>query len=164
MKPIKLITYEKNEISNIRKDIDFEMKQMIWAGPKYVFPITNNQIQERIKNGVEIFSAYSENLQKIVGFVELEKVENENIGSIQSVLIYSEYRGKKYSNHLIDELIKYGFENKGYSELRLKVFANNEIAKKCYESNGFKVFNEIVRIGNNGNIEFKLYEMKFEKV
>jgi RimJ/RimL family protein N-acetyltransferase len=163
MKPIQLIAYNKNEIDSIRKSIDSEMKQMIWAGPKYIFPITNNQIEERIIKGVDVFSVYSEKEQKIIGFIELEKIENENIGSIQSVLIYSEYRGKKYSNNLINEIIQYGFENKGYNELRLKVFSTNEIAKKCYESNRFKVFNEIVRKGNDDSIQFKLYEMKLGK-
>jgi len=159
---IKLIPYDFKEIVNIRNSIDNEKKLLLWAGPKYIFPIDNVQIEARINRNIDILSAFSVSEKRIVGYIELEKIANENIGSIQSVLIYDNFRGQKYGKLLIDKIIEYGFINKKYKELRLKVFANNEIAKKCYERCGFEVFNTIEKYGDDGKALFKLIEMKVE--
>jgi RimJ/RimL family protein N-acetyltransferase len=159
---LELIPYDFREIVNIKNNIDNEKKLLLWAGPKYSFPIENVQIENRINSNVDVLSAYSVSEKKIVGFIELEKIANENIGSIQSVLIYETYRGQKYGKVLIGKIIEYGFNTRKYKELRLKLFDNNEIAKRCYESCGFKIFNSIERFGDDGKVLFKLIEMKIE--
>ncbi len=56
------------------------------------------------------------------------------------------YRGRGVNSRILDELKRWAV-NQGITELRLEVYANNDVARKAYEKFGFQPHNLEMRLG-----------------
>lgn len=74
-----------------------------------------------------------------IGFAWISDCEFEKEKAIflVDILVKEEYRGKGFSKEILEELIKYGKENK-YKYIMLSVTKNNLVACHLYEKFGFK--------------------------
>ena len=60
--------------------------------------------------------------------------------------VKSPYRGQGVNSRILDELKQWAV-SKGITELRLEVYANNNVARKAYEKFGFQSHNLEMRLG-----------------
>ena len=145
-----------------------------WAGPKYTFPLTWEQIDTRNRktiNGVKaihIFKAIHSDSNKTIGFVEIIVQDlATRKARIGSVLVFEKYRGFKYGKELMKESISLAFNQLNMLELTLGVYDFNLSAIMCYKSLGFEEI-EFIEDKNQfenqfwNSIEMKLNKTKWE--
>lgn len=68
-----------------------------------------------------------------------EKIGNDKRGDLLSVCVLPEFRGKGYSQELMDAFLK-GMKQSGKNICLLSVDADNARARKYYERNGFEIY------------------------
>ena len=73
----------------------------------------------------------------MVGFFRYSVNTESNEGFLASVIIDPELRGKGYGREMLRLALRYAFELTGAESVQLNVFAENQNAKRCYESLGF---------------------------
>lgn len=135
----------ESDYSLISDEIKDAKALMQWAGSKYEYPLSWEQMRmkklEKDEEGDRknwLFTVVDESNKESMGHGQLTIIEkSQRIANIGSVLVFSEYRGRGYSKSLMRSLIKYGFENLRMKELRLAVFDFNLPAIKCYRGLGF---------------------------
>jgi RimJ/RimL family protein N-acetyltransferase len=145
---ISLRDFLIDDYNFIFKEINDLKAVMQWAGPKYTYPLTweqmNNQIQERDEEGKNVnwlFTVIENSDKSVIGHGQIKIRDRINkIASIGSVLILKKYRGLGYSTKLMSRLISYGFDILAMNELSLGVFDFNLPAIKCYKKLRFKEF------------------------
>lgn len=153
---------------NKGKDADFLYQ---WAGPGYDFPISEEQIADRIAKGVNgvdsdtyIFKILSKSTNEMIGTIELFKINKEKkTAIIGRFLIKEDSRGKGIGEIALKLLVNKGFEEFALNEIYLYVFDFNISAIKCYEKVGFvkSGFSENVR--QVGEKTWGKFEMRIDK-
>ena len=74
-----------------------------------------------------------------VGHVAIKNVDyKRNTAYIGFIVVDPQKRGKGYGKELVNLITRYIFEILKIDEVTLYVYDQNPIAKKCYESVGFK--------------------------
>lgn len=118
-----------------------------WAGPKYEFPLTWEQIDLRNQKTVEgkksiyMFKAILTESELTIGFVEIAIRDFvSKAANVESVLVFREFRGRGYGRQLMSAVVQFGFQELQMNELTLTVFDFNVSAIKCYKSIGFEQF------------------------
>lgn len=166
---MELVKFTEKDFDVLVKNIDSSLEMMIWAGPKYRYPLTFEQLKERMDRETDgqpkiyMFSLFDTILRQIVGFIEIEIIaDDKRIGSIQSVMIFKKFRGKKLSEKLVALAGEYSFNTLQLNELELKVFSFNTAAVACYKKEGFKETEIIDRVDPNTGKSFQLLVMKKE--
>jgi len=127
-------------VCNEGKDKDFLHQ---WAGPSYSFPITEEQIEQRLLDSIytKFFTAIVDD--EIIGTVELGFINyKKKECKICRFLIGEKFRNKGYGAEILKFLINYSFNELNMNKVLLHVSSNNVGAKKCYEKVGFKVIEE----------------------
>ena len=76
---------------------------------------------------------------EVIGFFGYSTNLETNEGYLKFVMIDPTKRGKGFGKEMISLAVKYAFEIANANGVRLKVFSNNESAKKCYAGVGFSV-------------------------
>lgn len=126
---------------NEGKDADFLHQ---WAGPSYSFPITINQIEQRMmKDNIytKFFTAILDD--NIIGMVELGFINyKKSECKICRFLIEEKFRNKGYGAEITKLLIEYSFHELNMVKVLLHTSSSNLSAKKCYEKVGFSVIEE----------------------
>ena len=128
---------------NESTDEDF-MRQ--WAGRFYTYPLTKEQIIERIKNteNTRYFTVLLDNA--VIGMAELDFIKwDERVCSVCRFILGVKYRGKRYGAQALDLLCNYAFNELGMQKVKLSVFDFNIGAYKCYLNSGFRVVGEAIR-------------------
>ena len=75
-----------------------------------------------------------------IGHVAIKNVNYKaNSAHIGFIVVDLEQRGKGYGKKLVNLITKYAFDILNVDRVTLNVFEVNPVAKKCYESVGFKV-------------------------
>jgi RimJ/RimL family protein N-acetyltransferase len=118
-----------------------------WAGMGYTYPLTSEQISEKISGSWEetecrIFKVLLINGQerKMIGTVELNTVNMpKRCAMVCRFLMAPHFQGKGYGTIALMLLIRKAFAELGFKILRLRVFAFNEQALRCYEKAGFRI-------------------------
>lgn len=77
---------------------------------------------------------------------------------LSKIGINPSFRGKRYGSLLMDKYLEQGAKS-GLNKYRLDVFAENQIAIKCYEKYGFKIDKETTT--KNG--ELKYFSMTYKE-
>jgi RimJ/RimL family protein N-acetyltransferase len=160
---IKILEWNSNKTSD-------DLLQ--WAGPKYSYPLTLEQLENYFDNEVDkydsnvfIYKITLSDTNEVIGTVELRKMDGDNgTGRVGRFLIGEEkYRGKGIGTEVLRELRKIGFDDKGFQKITLAVFDFNQGAIKCYENAGFvkEKFLENARKSSSGY--WNLYEMGITK-
>ena len=117
-----------------------------WAGRFYTYPLTKEQIIDRIQNteNTRYFTVLQE--KSIIGMVELDFIKwDEKICSICRFILGEQCRNKGFGVKVINLLKNYAFNELGMKKINLTVFDFNVGAFKCYQKAGFKVIEEEIR-------------------
>lgn len=125
---------------NEGKDEDFLHQ---WAGPSYSFPITIEQIEQRLIDSIytKFFTAIIDD--EIIGTVELGFINyKKKECKICRFLIGEKYRNQGYGTEISKLLINHAFNELNMNKVLLHVSSNNTNAKRCYEKVGFTVIEE----------------------
>ena len=144
-KELSLREFLLDDYNLIKQEINNSKAIMQWAGQKYKYPLSweqmNMQMQERDEEGKKknwLFTAIEESSKAAIGHGQISiRDKGKKIASIGSVLVFQKYRGLGYSATLMNSLMSYGFSELGMNELRLGVFDFNLPAIKCYTNVGF---------------------------
>jgi RimJ/RimL family protein N-acetyltransferase len=123
-----------------------------WAGTGYSYPLTYNQIANKIKTSRHFFgdcklykitqeeeiAGYKDaHAARMIGTVELNTARMPwRSAMVCRFLIDPTHRGKGYGTDALIALTQMAFRQ-GFILLRLKVFAFNEPAIRCYGKAGF---------------------------
>jgi RimJ/RimL family protein N-acetyltransferase len=137
--------FNKDDFELLKQEIPDAKFLMQWAGPKYVFPITRDQVDSQInrfENGKRNCYLYSAWIgRKLIGHVQFTIVDfPKRIANIGSVLIFRDFRGKGLGKFLMQKTVEKGFDGLLMDELRLGVFDFNVQAIRCYQNIGFSEF------------------------
>jgi RimJ/RimL family protein N-acetyltransferase len=147
-----------------------------WAGRGYSYPITREQVNNKMRdkkskvykimlnsnmlnssmlNSNAMADVTLDNRSKMIGTVELS---SHNMPSkscmICRFLIAPAYRSRGYGTLALMVLAWKAFTEWGYKQLKLRVFAYNEPAVRCYIKAGFKLTKVIAWDGDT-----EVYEM-----
>lgn len=163
---MEIVKFTRSDFNRLAENIDSPMEMMIWAGPKYMYPLTFEQLEESMsqKSKNYLFSLFDGDIKQTIGFIEIEIInEDKRVGSIQSVMIFKDFRGRNYSEELLDLAAKYAFETLKLNRLELKVFSFNKAAISCYKKTGFVEEEIINKIDSKTGKAFQLIAMKKEK-
>lgn len=144
-------TFTEENYQELISWIDSPEILLQFAGPKYIFPLTEEQLREDLADPFRFaFTVCIENSQEIIGHAQLY-VKPQSISLGRIILKSEEYRGKGLGRLLVNELLSFGFSNFEKQMAELNVYDWNLSAIKCYESVGFKFRTEgksEVQIGN----------------
>ncbi len=167
---VKLEHLERRDIEKIiewnkDKSEDFLLQ---WAGSQYKYPLTEEQIHQRLIAGANkedsdtyIYKIISSESGEMLGTIELSKIDRINrTARVCRFLIGEEQqRGAGIGRAALEQAVKKGFTVFKAEKIYLGVFDFNTNAIKCYESVGFKKekLTENARKAKNGF--WNIYEM-----
>ncbi|NOR44954.1 MAG: GNAT family N-acetyltransferase [Candidatus Delongbacteria bacterium] len=86
---------------------------------------------------MKMFSAIDNKTKELVGHVQFLIDKPNDIAGIARMIIAPKQRGKGYGKFVINELLKFGFNEIKLNLINLVVFDLNISAIKCYENCGF---------------------------
>jgi RimJ/RimL family protein N-acetyltransferase len=171
---IELIPFEKEHFELLNKEISDDKFLIQWAGLKYSFPLTWEQMKNKIdeldenrNNKNFLFSIISKKPQQIIGHIQLSiKDSILKIGNIGSVLIFKKFRNNGFSKDAIKKILQIGFSQKQLEEIRLAVFDFNVPALNCYTKIGFKMYEfkkDAIQIENEkwNSIQMKIVKSEY---
>jgi RimJ/RimL family protein N-acetyltransferase len=167
---IKLDLIEKEDLHkiiewNVNKSSDDLLQ---WAGPKFNYPLTLDQIENyflnEVKNGelnIFIYKILLIDTGEMIGTIELRETDKDNkIGRICRFLIGEEkYRGKNIGATVLNKVLEIGFQSMRFEKITLGVFDFNNGAIRCYEKAGFVKENFIENRSKSSTGYWNLYEM-----
>lgn len=137
-----------------------------WSADKYESyppkPEEMNRFYKEIKsNGAQPFVFYDDN--KAIGHFILRPLPDENVKTVRIgfIIVDSTIRGKGYGRRMLELALEYAFNTLDAQRVTLGVFENNPKARKCYESVGFRQWDESSFIVNGEN--WKCLEMEINK-
>ncbi len=128
---------------NDNMDSDFLIQ---WAGRFYTYPITREQITERIKNTekTRYFAVLLD--EEVIGTAELDSINwDKKECSVCRFLLGERYRGVGYGTQALNLLCDFAFSELSMTKVKLSVFDFNTGAYRCYVKAGFKVVGEAER-------------------
>lgn len=130
---------------NEGKNADFLQQ---WSGQGYEFPITEQQIIDRLKksesSGFKIFKIELD--ETMIGTVELiETDETAKSAYIGRFLINPDLAGKGYGTKAMQKFLEMLFQEMHLESAQLTVFDFNKSAMRCYEKVGFKTIRQTLR-------------------
>jgi RimJ/RimL family protein N-acetyltransferase len=170
MNKIQLVPFAFEHFNCLEKEIPDAKFLMQWAGPKYTFPLSWEQMKSKIdetdENGKKnfLFSAESQDSSEIIGHIQLSIIDwLAGIGNIGSVLIFKRFLNKGFGKDIMQEIVKIGFHDKNLNELRLGVFDFNVSAIGCYQRIGFKEYAFEKNAREVENESWNLIRMKISK-
>ncbi len=138
---IVLKAFKKEDISELLDWVkDFDAEFLIqFAGPRYRFPLDEKQLLDTIYDKSSlVFKAIDETTGATIGHCQLMKIDPDNkSASIGRALIKQDNRGLGYGYTMLKELINYATGVLKFKQLRLRVFAFNRSALRCYLKLGF---------------------------
>ena len=124
---------------NKRKDADFLQQ---WAGPVvYEYPISVNQIANRVAEGGEIYVVLEQG--KVIGSFECNTQPGNKQAFLCRVILDETKRGKGYGTKALQLLTEHVFlQNPHVTQIVLHVYTFNTGAIRCYEKAGFHITEE----------------------
>ena len=147
---MKILLLENSDAKSIvqwnsKKDADFLQQ---WAGRGYMFPITEQQIVDRIcAEEYSNYKLYKITLdEKMIGTIELMDIDRTTkTAKIGRFLLDSDFVGKGYGTKALTEFLVMIFRDYDLEIIGLTVFSFNKSALRCYRKAGFKTVDEVVR-------------------
>lgn len=143
-----------------------------WAGPLYEYPLTISQVEkyfldEESKELADtyIYKIVSISTEEVIGTVELREIDRVNkIARVCRFLIGEEKeRCKGIGALALKEILRIGFEDKGFEKITLGVFDFNNGAVRCYEKVGFVIEKLLKDARKAKDGYWSLYEMSISK-
>lgn len=131
------------DFDEIKNWISDERTHAMWCANIIKYPIEkedfkNVMLEAAAKFGDSPYVATADD-GKVVGFFCYSVNFGTNEGMLKFVMVDPARRGKGSGKAMLRLAVKYAFEITNADTVQLNVFAENERAKKCYESVGFAV-------------------------
>ncbi|HAN20238.1 MAG: hypothetical protein A2Y15_05130 [Clostridiales bacterium GWF2_36_10] len=127
-----------------------------WGGGRfYTYPLTVEQIINRIKNkdNTRYFAILNDGL--MIGAVELDFIDWDNKKcNVCRFLIEEKSRGHGYGTEALKLVTQYALDELHMKNVYLSVFDFNKNALRCYEKAGYKIISQEVR--TNGWLAYKM--------
>ena len=146
---MKLREYKPEDASVICKWIRSEDELYKWSADRFnKFPlpdyIMNINYSEQVAGGRFFPLTATDDEGKVVGhfIIRYPKADDNSSVRFGFVIVDPDVRGKGYGREMILQGIKYAKEKLNASRADLGVFENNDSARRCYESVGFKEFGQ----------------------
>jgi len=134
---IELQKFTKRDYKRLISWVDTAETLMQFAGPKFTFPLTSEQLVESYGDPNRIpFKVIDTNGGVCIGHAEIHLTEfSAYLGRI--LIGNGQLRGKGLGQEIIKQLLDYCFNNLNQNNIELNVFEWNINAIKCYEKVGF---------------------------
>jgi RimJ/RimL family protein N-acetyltransferase len=116
---------------------------LLWAGPGLKYPLTHQSLAKYLApskaDEPKMYAYISKDEQaNILGMCELSLVDRINgTATLCRIYVDKAHRGKGIAEHMIKQILKFGFEDLSLRRIDLRVYAFNTPAVKCYEKLGF---------------------------
>lgn len=140
---MKLRPYNPDRDFEIIKHwISDERTHAMWCANRTEFPLERNSFDELLEDvssrcGDSPYVAVNES-DKPVGFFCYSLNRDTNEGMLKFVMVDPDKRGIGIGKELIRRAVQYAFDVTKAGAVQLMVFTENNRAKKCYESVGFR--------------------------
>ncbi len=140
-----------------------ERTHTMWCANHFTYPLEKMNVKIVLEKMAEQYndSAYVATTDEgeVIGFFGYSTNLETNEGYLKFVMIDPAKRGKGYGKEMISLTVKYAFEIAKAEGVRLKVFSNNESAKKCYAGVVFSICKEYKDVFPYKNERWGVYEM-----
>lgn len=157
---MELVAFRPDEAQQLIDWIDSPELNLLWGGPCYAYPLTQEQIFEHCQKP-EVFAFLCRHEGENVGFIELFHLGN-NAYRICRVFIAPDYRGRGMAQSMVTQLIAVAKQQFAARELSLGVFAHNHSALACYQALGFSRYASEPFISSVSDEPWLLYRMKLD--
>ncbi|SNR53703.1 GNAT family N-acetyltransferase [Flavobacterium sp. ov086] len=136
---IHLEKFEKQYYSELIDSIKNAKDLMQFAGPEFVFPLTEEQIDKTLSDENRIaFRLVNVSGESTLGHCEIYfKDDSAKLGRI--LIMDKNQRGKGIGEQMVILLLEYILKNRKERNVELNVFDFNIGAIKCYEKVGFTI-------------------------
>ena len=140
--------YKKEDSAVICKWLRSEEELYKWSADRFnKFPLMENDIEEnyapQIESGRFFPMSATDEKGNLLGHFIIRYPRNDDDSSVRFgfVVIEPSMRGKGYGKEMLKLGIEYVRANFTVERIDLGVFANNDSARHCYESLGFREYN-----------------------
>ncbi len=147
---MKLRKYIKEDSAIICSWIQDERSLYQWSADRIgKFPLADDDLNENYAPVMEsdkfIPLTFCDENDKVAGhlFIRYPKEDANDIVRFGFVILDPTLRGQGYGKKMLQMAIDYAKNRLNVSTVTLGVFANNDSAKYCYESVGFRSFGQI---------------------
>jgi RimJ/RimL family protein N-acetyltransferase len=136
---IRFNQFRKAHYSRLISWVDSAETLMQFAGPRYEYPLTEEQLDKSLNDSNRIAFYISESETGLcIGHAEI--LLTRNSARLGSILIGDKLlRGKGFGQAIVLKLLEYCFNQLDQTQTELNVFDWNIIAIKCYEKAGFTI-------------------------
>ncbi len=132
---------QSKDFKYIAEWIDDERSHALWCANNFPYPITaeafHSFLEKTAKEWAACPFAATDDGGDTVGFFRYSVNTESSEGFLASVIVDKKLRGKGYGREMVQLALRYAFDITGAKSVQLNVFAENEGAKRCYESIGF---------------------------
>ncbi|WP_033543798.1 GNAT family N-acetyltransferase [Planococcus sp. CAU13] len=142
---IKLRYFEPADFKQLIEWVDTPELMLQWAGPGFVFPLTEFQLEEYLKDAndkdssAHIYSVIDRETDRLIGHISLARIDRNNRSArIGRVMIGDpDAKGKGICSQMMRQILEIAFEEHKLHRVTLGVFDFNKPAIACYEGAGF---------------------------
>ena len=141
----ELAPFTREDFGRLISWIPSEEFLMQWAGPSFVFPLDEVQLERHLWTSEseaitrKVFKAIDGATGEAVGHIELDGINPRNKSAAIARVLVGEpaLRGKGVGAEMMRRALEYGFGEWKLHRIDLKVFDFNRAAIACYEKLGF---------------------------
>ena len=129
-----------------------------WAGPtQFTFPLSLEQLEHYLQGSegptpIRRIFASLDGAGNVIGHIELGALDYANqTGTLCRVLVAPQLRGEGFSVPMVQEALRFGFEELQLRRIDLRVYSFNTAAIRCYQRAGFVqegVLRKALKVGN----------------
>lgn len=136
---IQLEKFDKKFYSELIDSVKDAKELMQFAGPEFVFPLTEEQIEKSLSDEKRIaFRVVNTSNNLTIGHCEIYFADDfAKLGRI--LIIDKTHRGKGFGEQTVKLLLDFISKNSKQTKVELNVFDFNVNAIKCYEKAGFVI-------------------------
>lgn len=144
-----MITLEKFTEEDFERLINWiksEDELILFAGPTFRFPITNEQLSAYVNSDIrKVYKIIDANSEEVIGHCELNDINLNSKSARVCRMIVGDpsNRNKGYGRQMLQALISVAFNELSLNNLTLKVYEKNASAVKCYSNCGFEIKGKI---------------------
>ena len=140
---LRLRTYKNSDADKLVTWFSDEETFQKWAAGKLEWPINADTFRfyaaELLKEENVWLATAVDEAGTPVGFLCMSDINyQKNSVHFSMIIVSDKYRGKGYGSQMLKLAIRYATELLGMKRITIRVFENNEGAKKCYERLGFR--------------------------
>ncbi|TSI02583.1 GNAT family N-acetyltransferase [Lysinibacillus sp. BW-2-10] len=143
---IKLRFFERSDFQQLINWIETPEFLLQWGGPKFNFPLTEQQLETYLKDAnnasssILVYSVIELETGNVIGHISLGNIDRNNKSArVGKVLVGDKnVRGKGIGLMMMKEILNIAFEELKLRRVSLGVFDFNAPAIACYEKVGFK--------------------------